>query len=107
MWWLCYRNEGKLVGVAVIEAPSIYHARMQAAVRGIGRAADYAEGKEVAAEHAALIPQDCISRLLSPQEAQQLIERIGSALTQGTPPPRSRTRTKTDADVAPYIKFRH
>jgi hypothetical protein len=45
-------------GVAIIEAPSIYHARLQAAVRGIGRAADYSEGNEVDAEHAALIPQD-------------------------------------------------
>jgi hypothetical protein len=85
MWWLCYRNEGKLVGVAVIEAPSLYHARMQAAVQGIGRAADYTEGKEVDAEHVPLVPQDCIGRLLSPEEARQLIERIGSALTQGTP----------------------
>ena len=85
MWWLCYRNEGKLVGVAIIEAPSLYHARMQAAVRGIGRAADYTEGKEVDAEHAALVPQDCIGRLLSPEEARQLIERMGSAKTQGVP----------------------
>jgi hypothetical protein len=85
MWWLCYRNKGKLVGVAIIEAPSLYHARMQAAVQGIGRVADYSEGKEVAAEHAALIPQDRIGRLLLPEEAQQLIERIRSALTQGTP----------------------
>jgi hypothetical protein len=85
MWWLCYRDEGKLVGVAIIAAPSIYHARMQAAVRGIGKVADYTEGMEVDAEHAALIPQDWIGRLLSPEEAQQLMERIGSALPQGAP----------------------
>jgi hypothetical protein len=85
MWWLCYRNEGKLVGVAIIQAASIYHARLLAAVRGIGRAVDYSEGNEVDAEHAALIPQDCIGRLLSPEEARQLMDRIGSALPQGAP----------------------
>jgi hypothetical protein len=29
MWWLCYRNEGKLVGVAIVEAPSLYHRDLQ------------------------------------------------------------------------------
>ena len=85
MWWLCYRNEGKLVGVAIIEAPSLYHARMRAAVRGIGKAADYIEGNEVDAEHTALVPQDCIGRLLSPEEARQLIEQMGSAKAPGAP----------------------
>jgi hypothetical protein len=85
MWWLCYRNEGKVVGVAIIEAPSLYHARMQAAVRGIGRVADYSEGNEIDAEHAALVPQEYIGRRLSPEEARQLIERIDTALTQDAP----------------------
>ena len=85
MWWLYYRTEGKLVGVANIEAPSLYHARMRAAVGGIGKAADYIEGKEVDAEHAAPVPQDCIGRQLSPEEARQLIEQMGSAKTEGTP----------------------
>ena len=84
MWWLYYRTEGKLVGVAIIEAPSLYHARMRAAVRRIGRAGDFIEGKELDAEHAALVPQDCIGRLLSPEEARQLIEQLGSAKTEGT-----------------------
>jgi hypothetical protein len=85
MWWLSYRNERKFVGVAIIEAPSLYHARMRAAIGGIGRAADYIEGKEVDAEHAALVSQDCIGRLLSPEEALQLIEQMGSTKTEGTP----------------------
>jgi hypothetical protein len=85
MWWLCYRNERNVVGVAIIEAPSLYHARMQATVRGIGRVADYSEGNEIDAEHAALVPQKYIGRLLSPEEARQLMERISSALPQGAP----------------------
>ena len=35
------RRSGNLVGVAIIEAPTLYHARTRVAVRGIGRAADY------------------------------------------------------------------
>jgi hypothetical protein len=39
MWWLYFRRAGKLVGVAIIEAPTLYRARTRVAVRGIGRAA--------------------------------------------------------------------
>ena len=38
-WCLHYRNRGQLVGIAITEAPSLYHARMRAAVQGIGKAA--------------------------------------------------------------------
>jgi hypothetical protein len=67
-----FRRGGELVGAAVIEAPTLYHARTRIAVRGIGRSADYSEGKEIEAEHAALIPPEFIGRLLSPEEVRQL-----------------------------------
>ena len=38
MWSLIYRRDAQLVGAAIIEAPSLYHARMVAAVQGIGNA---------------------------------------------------------------------
>jgi hypothetical protein len=72
MWWVYFRRGDELVGAAIIEAPSLYHARTRVAVRGIGRPADFSEGKEVGTEQASLIPHDCIGRLLSPEEAQQL-----------------------------------
>jgi hypothetical protein len=79
MWWLYFRHDGKLVGVAIIErAESLFHARMLAVAHGIGRAADYSEGKEVDAEHAALVPRDHVGRMLSPPEAQRLIEQMAS-----------------------------
>jgi hypothetical protein len=28
MWWLYFRRDGELVGVAIIEAPTLYHARI-------------------------------------------------------------------------------
>jgi hypothetical protein len=46
MWWLYFRRGGKLVGVAIIEAPTLYHARTRVAVRGIGKAADYSDAKK-------------------------------------------------------------
>jgi hypothetical protein len=72
MWWVNFGRGSELVGAAIIEAPTIYHARMQLALRGIGRTADYSEGKEVDAERAALIPRDLIGRLLLPDEAQKI-----------------------------------
>jgi hypothetical protein len=83
MWWIYYRNEGNLVGVAIIEATSLYHARMKAAVYGIGRAADYSDGKEVDVEDTALAARDCIRGLLSPEEAQQLSDRVCAAKAVG------------------------
>jgi hypothetical protein len=72
MWWVYFRRGHELVGAAIIEAPTLYHARTRVAVRGIGRPADFSEVKEVDTEHASLIPRDCIGRLLSPEEARQL-----------------------------------
>jgi hypothetical protein len=72
MWWVNFRRGGELAGTAIIEAPTIYHARLRLAVRGIGNAADYSDAKEVDAERGALIPLDFVGRLLLPDEAQKL-----------------------------------
>jgi hypothetical protein len=72
MWWVNFRRGSELAGTAIIEAPTIYHARLRLALRGIGNAADYSDAKEVDAERAALIPRDYIGRLLLPDEAQKL-----------------------------------
>ena len=72
MWWVSFRRGGDLTGVAIIEAPTILHARMRLAVRGIGNPADFSEGKEVDVERAALVPREFMGRLLLPDEAQKL-----------------------------------
>jgi hypothetical protein len=41
---------------AIVEAPTIYHARMRLAVRGIGNSADFCEGSELDTERAAARP---------------------------------------------------
>jgi hypothetical protein len=38
MWWLYFGRGGELAGVAIIEAPTLYHARTRVAVGGIGKA---------------------------------------------------------------------
>ena len=72
MWWINFRRGGELVGVAIVEAPTIFHARTRLALRGTGRAVDYSDGKEVDVRCAVLIPQNFIGRLLMPDEARKL-----------------------------------
>jgi hypothetical protein len=83
MWWLYFRRGGKLVGVAIIEAPTLYRARTRVAVRGIGKAVDYSDGKKLDDGDSELIPPDCIGRLLLAEEAQQLSDRICAAKAGG------------------------
>jgi hypothetical protein len=71
-----FRRGGKLVGVAIVEAPTLYHARTRVAVRGIGKAVDYSDAKKLDDGDAALVPANCMGRLLLAEEAQQLSDRI-------------------------------
>jgi hypothetical protein len=79
MWWLYFRRDGKLVGVAIIEAPTLCHAPTRVAVRGIGKAVDYSDAKKLDEGDAALAPTNCIGRLFLAEEAQQLSDRICAA----------------------------
>jgi hypothetical protein len=73
MWWVNFRRGGDLTGVAIIEAPTILHARMRLAVQGIGTPADFSDGKEVDVDRAALVPRELMGRLLLPDEAQRVL----------------------------------
>jgi hypothetical protein len=77
VWWLLYRRDGQLAGAAIIEAPSLYHARMTAAVQGIGTVAEYTDGNEIDAEHATLIPRELIGKMLSPEQVRELAALLG------------------------------
>jgi hypothetical protein len=72
MWWINFRRSGELTAVAIVEAPTIYHARMRLAVRGIGSPSDFSEAKELDAERAALVPRDLVGKLLLPDDAEKL-----------------------------------
>jgi hypothetical protein len=80
VWWLIFRRDSELVGVAIIEAPSLAHARMIAVASEIGRIAEYTDGKEIDPKHAALIPPEFIgrmARMLSPEQARELTAMLG------------------------------
>jgi hypothetical protein len=72
MWWLSFRGGS----AAFIEATTLVHARMLAAVYEIGRVAQFVRGFEVSHELAVLIPDDYIGRLLSRDDTRRLYDRL-------------------------------
>jgi hypothetical protein len=62
LFWLCYRQSGQ-VSVAIIEAPSLIHARMRAALDGTDAETTFAEGHELDAGHATRVPRNRITKL--------------------------------------------
>jgi hypothetical protein len=102
VWWLMYRHADQIVGIAIVEAPSLYHARMRAAVTGIGKAADYSGGKEIDAAHAGLVPRELIGRLLSPEEAIELTARLtADGGTVGESPPMTASQDAAAGSAEP------
>jgi hypothetical protein len=72
MWWLSFLGGD----VVIIEAASLAHARLLAALNKLGRASRFAEGHSVSPELAALIPDDFLGRILSSTETRQLLKRL-------------------------------
>src|SRR5271170_1679772 len=58
MWWLTYRRSGRASGVVLIEAPSLTDARALASLEAIDASAEFAEGHELGAALAALVPAE-------------------------------------------------
>ena len=73
MFWLTYRRAGRLCGVLILDGPSLIHARLVAAVRGLDAGADFAEGHLLDAESAASIPAKHVGRMLTLREAERLL----------------------------------
>jgi len=72
MWWLSFRD-----GSAVaIQASSLVHARLLAAAHGLGRASQFVDGYFFQPTLAAMIPNDCVGRILAREEAWQLYDRL-------------------------------
>jgi hypothetical protein len=63
LFWLCYRESGQ-VSVAIIEARSLIHARMRAALDGTDAGATFAEGHELDADHAVRVPRNRLGTML-------------------------------------------
>ena len=76
LYWLTYKRNGRVAGVAVVSANSLMTARRAAAHWiGIG-VMQFAEGHALVSTWAALVPQGYIGRMLSRREAADLLQRI-------------------------------
>jgi len=76
LYWLTYKRNRRLASVAIISASSLLAARALAVVDGIGKSAIFAEGHQLAPEHAAHVPPDFVGRELSRKVAVELLDRI-------------------------------
>jgi hypothetical protein len=74
-FWMTYRDSGRLVGVVIMEAPSLVRAGLKA-IRGVGAGATFADGHELSADQAALVPTGKIGRMLSAGEAERLLAKL-------------------------------
>jgi hypothetical protein len=75
-FWLTYGDASRLVGVVVMEAPSMLQARMKAAVPGIDAGAPFAEGHALSAKLTASVSPTQIGRMLSRGDAAKLLARF-------------------------------
>jgi hypothetical protein len=73
--WMIYGDTGRLVGVLIMEAPSLIQAGLQA-LRGVGARATFAEGHELSADQGALVPAGKIGRMLATDEAERLLTKL-------------------------------
>jgi hypothetical protein len=74
-FWMIYRDSGRLVGAVIMEAPSLIQAGLNAR-RVVGAGATFAEGHELRADQAALVPAGKIGRMLSTDEAERLLAKL-------------------------------
>jgi len=70
MWWLSFRDGGGVI----IQAASLAHARLLAAVQGLGRASHFVDGNRIDTGRLPPIPEEFVGRMLSPVDARQLLE---------------------------------
>jgi hypothetical protein len=90
---LIYRDANRLVGVVIMEAPSLPQARMNIAMRSVAVGAPFAEGHELSVRQRALVPASQIGRVLSGVEAAELLRRLEAAQRNRIPEQSESSRT--------------
>ena len=77
LWCLTYRRDGELSGVVIVEGHTLIDARMQASLRGLEEGVAFAEGYSLdAAASRARVPMDDVGRMLTLDEAKQVLKRL-------------------------------
>jgi hypothetical protein len=87
MWWLCFERDGRLLGVAIVEAYSLTDARMGASFQELAHECTFSEGHQLDAQCCGRLTPDDIGRMLSPREADALQDRFEQIGTVGKKPP--------------------
>jgi hypothetical protein len=64
------------VGAVIVEAPSMFHARMTAVLRRLAPSVPFGEGLKLTAKMMAAIPAEEIGRMMSGAETADLILRL-------------------------------
>jgi hypothetical protein len=90
-FWMTYRDSGRLVGVVIMDAPSLIQAGLKA-IRGVGAGATFADGHELTADQVALVPARKIGRMLSTDEAERLLAKLEGQRKPGAERPRQREK---------------
>jgi hypothetical protein len=89
-FWLTYGDTSRLIGVVIIEAPSLFEARLDAALARLDGGMSYTDGVELGADLVTMLPPAQIGRLISGEEAEALVRRFeGRKL-----PPRRKPKSK-------------
>jgi hypothetical protein len=87
MWWLCFEREGRPAGVAIVEAYCLTDARMGASFQELAHDCTFSEGHQLDARCCARLTPDDVGRMLSPQEANALLDRLEQNGTADKRPP--------------------
>jgi hypothetical protein len=72
LWMLSFGDRG----AAIIEAESMVHARLRAAVKGLVRASSFIGGCQIDPEFIPLIPDESIGQKLSRKYTNELLETL-------------------------------
>jgi hypothetical protein len=76
LWWLSFRTRYVPAGAAIVDATSLEHARMLAAIAGFDAGLTFTSGHVLDDGQAAMVAQGEIGRLLLLDEAVQVRTRI-------------------------------
>jgi hypothetical protein len=76
LYWLTYKRNGRLAGVAILSADSLMAARMHASAHGISKGAMFEQGHMLDAQIAMQLPRNLVGRMLERREAVELLAQI-------------------------------